>query len=65
MTKDSCQKKISPAARKTVKFIIGIILLVLGVAAVVFWWPEVISLIKGCLGLVLIGLGAIAIIISK
>lgn len=65
MTKDNCQKKNCPGVKKTVKLVIGVSLLIAGIAAVILWWPELIGVAKGCIGLFLIGLGAIAIIISK
>ena len=60
-----CEKK-TPTAKKTVaNLAVGITLIVLGLLAVFYWWPELTSLIKACIGLVLIIVGAILIIISK
>ncbi len=47
------------------KVIVGVIFIILGLAAVIYWWKELVDLIRGFIGLFLIMIGAIAIIIAK
>ncbi len=65
MAKDESQAKTGSPAKTAIKVIIGVVLVVLGLAAVIYWWPELRDLIKGCLGLFLIMVGAIVIAIAK
>lgn len=47
------------------KVIIGVILIIFGLSALIYWWEDLLSLIRGFTGLFFIMLGAIAIIIAK
>jgi len=47
------------------KIIIGILLIAGGIALVIIWFPFLVGLIQGCLGLFLIMAGAITIAIAK
>ena len=47
------------------KVILGLVLLVLGVAAIVRWWQLLLMIIKGCIGLFLILAGVITLAIAK
>ena len=58
-------KKKQTVKKTAANLAIGITFIVIGLLAVFYWWPELISLIKACLGLVLIIVGAILIIIAK
>ena len=40
-------------SRKLLGMLLGLVLIVLGVAAVVVWWPDVLSLLRGCIGIFL------------
>jgi hypothetical protein len=51
---------------KTVlKVIIGLVLIGLGAWAIILWWPQLLSVVKGCVGLFLILAGLITIAIAK
>jgi hypothetical protein len=45
---------------KAVKVLIGVLLVALGGWTIYLWWPELLTLVKGSLGLVLILAGLIA-----
>lgn len=47
------------------KVILGIIFLLLGALAIKAWWFDLVSLIKGCIGLFLILAGIITLAIAK
>ncbi|MDD5155392.1 MAG: hypothetical protein PHF11_02785 [Candidatus Omnitrophica bacterium] len=47
------------------KVILGLVFLVLGVLAVIKWLPQLLSVIKGCIGLFLILAGLITLAIAK
>ncbi len=59
------EAKSSSAAKVGVKVIIGVILIALGLWAVIGWWPYLLIMIKGFVGLFLIMAGAITIAIAK
>ena len=56
-------------AKKTLstlfKVVLGLVFLVLGGLAVLKWWNELFSIIKGCIGLFLILAGVITLAIAK
>lgn len=60
-----CEKKTQTIRKTVANLVVGIIFIGLGLLAIFYWWPELISLIKACVGLVLVIIGAILIIISK
>lgn len=47
------------------KVILGLVFLVLGVWAIIGWWPQVWTMIRGCVGLFLILAGIITLAIAK
>ncbi|MDD2752539.1 MAG: hypothetical protein PHN59_05340 [Candidatus Omnitrophica bacterium] len=47
------------------KVILGVAFLVLGILAVVRWWPLLLMIVKGCVGLFLILAGVITLAIAK
>jgi len=47
------------------KVILGLVFLVLGVLAIIRWLPQLLSVIKGCIGLFLILAGLITLAIAK
>jgi len=47
------------------KVILGLVFLVLGVLAIIKWLPQLLSVIKGCVGLFLILAGLITLAIAK
>tara|TARA_Y100000034_G_scaffold44576_1_gene54701 strand:- start:1842 stop:2015 length:174 start_codon:yes stop_codon:yes gene_type:complete len=52
------------AFAKFVKILIGLVLIILGAVSYAWWWPALVVLIKGALGLVVIGFGLLAILIA-
>jgi len=71
MTEEANDKKVGGGksccvcSKPSVKVIIGVVLIIIGLAAVISWWPNLLALLKGCIGLFLIMAGAIAIAIAK
>jgi len=59
------KKSCCVCSKPGMKVIIGILLIIIGLAAIISWWPNLLALLKGCIGLVLIMAGAIAIAIAK
>jgi hypothetical protein len=59
------QAEKKSGSKTILKIVIGIVLIVLGLALVIVWWPYLLGLIQGCLGLFLIMAGAITIAIAK
>lgn len=47
------------------KVILGIVFLALGVLAILRWWPQLLMIIRGCVGLFLILAGIITLAIAK
>jgi hypothetical protein len=47
------------------KVILGLAFLVLGVLTILKWWPQLVEIIKGCIGLFLILAGIITLAIAK
>ncbi|MFA5144717.1 MAG: hypothetical protein WC723_01735 [Candidatus Omnitrophota bacterium] len=47
------------------KVILGIVLLALGALAILKWWPQLLTIVEGCLGLFLILAGIITLAIAK
>ncbi len=59
------EEKSGSSGRSSLKLVIGIIFVLLGVIALANWFGELIMVIKGCIGLFLIMAGAITIAIAK
>ena len=59
------EKKSRVCAKSGFKVIIGVVLIIIGLAAIISWWPNLLALLKGCVGLLLIMAGAIVIAIAK
>ncbi|MDD4954689.1 MAG: hypothetical protein PHP17_01430 [Candidatus Omnitrophica bacterium] len=58
--------KKSPDATKMIgKIILGIVFILIGLVALIRWWPHLWSLIRGCIGLFFILAGVITIAIAK
>ena len=45
---------------KVIKVLIGLLLIALGAWTIYLWWPDLLALVRGGLGLVLILMGLIA-----
>lgn len=71
MTEEANDKKVDGeksccvCSKPSIKVIIGIVLIIIGLAAVISWWSNLLAMLKGCIGLLLIMAGAIAIAIAK
>jgi len=50
---------------KIVKIVVGIVLILLGVAGVVIWFSDVLTLIRGGIGIAFLLAGVIALAIAK
>jgi len=48
-----------------VKVLLGLVFLALGVLALINWWQDLLTLIRGCLGLFLVLAGLITLAIAK
>jgi len=48
-----------------IKVVLGLGFLVLGVLAILQWWPQLVEIIKGCIGLFLILAAIITLAIAK
>lgn len=44
-------EKLNKISKKTIQFLIGGFILVLGITLILLWWPAVVGLFKGALGL--------------
>ena len=69
MAEEIKQEEKKVEAKKVIstifKVILGLVFLVLGVLAIIRWLPQLLSLIKGCIGLFLILAGLITLAIAK
>jgi len=65
MAEEISEKKASLCSKTGIKVVIGIVLIVIGLAALIKWRLDLLILIRGCVGLFLIMAGAIAIAIAK
>jgi len=59
------QKKRRFEGMKALKIILGIVLILLGVAGIVIWFSDVLALIRGGIGIVVLLAGVIALAIAK
>lgn len=48
-----------------IKVVLGLGFLILGVLTILRWWPQLVEIIKGCIGLFLILAGIITLAIAK
>ena len=60
---EQAEKKTN--SKTLLKILIGVVLIAIGITLVIIWFPLLIGLIQGCLGLFLIMAGAITIAIAK
>ena len=59
------KKSASKVTASLFKVILGLVLIVLGIWAIFGWWPSLVILFKGCIGVLLALAGLIAIAIAK
>jgi len=64
-TKETEQKDSKKGLVTALKYLLGIVLIALGALLVVRWWPDLVTVFKGCFGLFLILAGLIALAIAK
>lgn len=64
-TEKAEETKCACSPKGLMKIILGVVLILLGLAAVIGWWSDLWTLIKGAIGLFLIMAGAITIAIAK
>jgi len=58
--------KKSPDTTKMIgKIILGIVFILIGLVALIRWWPSLWTVIKGCIGLFFILAGVITVAIAK
>jgi len=58
------EKKVT-TSKAGVKVLIGAVLIAMGGLAVIIWWPSLLTVISGLIGLFLIAAGLITIAVSK
>lgn len=57
-------KKIGQIIKKTLKVVVGLLLIAAGVLSYLWWWPDLLTLIKGGLGLFVAFIGLIVIMVG-
>ncbi len=65
MAEQTSEKKSCVCSKPSIKVIIGVVLIIIGLAAAIKWRFSLLVLVQGCIGLFLIMAGAIAIAIAK
>ncbi len=65
MAEEAAAKKGSKVLKTVLKVIIGLAFLALGVYLIIRWKVQLFNVIKGCVGLFLIMVGAITVAIAK
>ncbi|MBW2981471.1 hypothetical protein KY343_01195 [Candidatus Woesearchaeota archaeon] len=50
--------------KKAVKVILGLALIIVGIGSYWYWWPELVLVIKGCLGAFVALIGLVVIMIG-
>jgi hypothetical protein len=59
------EEKKSNVSKMVLKVLIGIVLMALGAVSIYYWWPELLVIIKGMIGIILILVGLIFFAITK
>jgi hypothetical protein len=65
MEKQEPVTKKSSSGSSVAKVIAGLILIILGMIAIISWWPDLWVVIRGCVGLFLLLAGAVTIAIAR
>lgn len=69
MAEETKQEETKVEGKKIIstilKVVLGIVFLLLGAWAIITWWKDLVTLIKGCIGLFLILAGIITLAIAK
>lgn len=58
-------KKSPDTTKMIAKMVLGVAFILLGLIALIRWWPSLWTVIKGCVGLFMILAGVITIAIAK
>ncbi len=58
-------EKKRKTGKKIVQFLIGFLCLIIGITLILAWWPEVVALFKGFIGMVLALIGLIVLYLVK
>ena len=59
------EEKKSNVFKMIIKVIVGIILIALGVVSICYWWSDLLILVRGVIGIVLVLAGLIFFAITK
>jgi hypothetical protein len=65
MAEEAKKVEVGKILSTIVKVILGLVFLALGALAILRWLPQLLSVIKGCIGLFLILAGIITLAIAK
>jgi len=65
MAEETNEKKTCACSKPSLKVIVGIVLIIIGLVLAIKWRFSLLILVQGCIGLLLIMAGAIAIAIAK
>lgn len=65
MAEQNNEKCSGVSAKTLLKVVIGVVLVILGLAAIIGWWSSLWVVFRGCIGLFLVMAGAITIAIAK
>jgi len=65
MAEETNEKKTCACSKPGLKVIVGIVLIIIGLVLAIKWRFSLLILVQGCIGLLLIMAGAIAIAIAK
>ncbi len=65
MAEETNEKKTCACPKPNLKVIVGIVLIIIGLVLAIKWRLSLLILVQGCIGLLLIMAGAIAIAIAK
>jgi hypothetical protein len=57
-------KKIGQIIKKSLKVIVGLALIAVGILSYLWWWPDLLVLVKGSLGLFVAFIGLIVIMVG-
>jgi len=63
--KEEKKTETNKGAATFLKYVLGIVFIVLGLALILKWWSPLLTLIKGCIGPFLILAGIITLAIAK
>lgn len=62
---EEVKKEAKKGLGPVIKVLVGVILIVLGAAALINWWWAVWTLIRGCLGFILMLVGVMFLAVAK